>query len=424
MSRRTIVVVILLAIFSLAAIVAGQVFWVRNAFNIQERQFNDRVVIALTGVVEEILILNKDSAVTEPVKQVANNYFVANINDSPAPYLLENLLKEAFERSNLNEDFEYGIYDCFTDSIVFGGHVSFSPGAATRKAEQIQTLSNFTPDGHYFGVFFPNKSIIILKQLDFWMYSSMVIILIIIFFSYAISVILRQKRLSEVKADFVNNMTHELKTPISTISLSADALSNPAVIKDPLRLGQYVSIIKNENNRLKSQVEKVLQIATLSPKDVNIKWEQVDMHKIISTAVETFVVRIENEDGTLKAEMKAEHFVIYGDLIHLTNVIHNLLDNACKYNEDEPHIVIQTYNKGSDFYLAVQDDGIGIEKEHIKMIFDKFYRVPTGNLHEVKGFGLGLFYVQTIVKALKGKISVESVPEKGSTFTLKFKYLK
>ncbi len=424
MSRRTIVVVILLAIFSLASIVAGQVFWVRNAFNIQERQFNDRVVIALTGVVEEILVLNKDSAVTEPVKQVANNYFVANINDTPPPYLLENLLKEAFERSNLNEDFEYGIYDCFTDSIVFGGHVSFSPGATTRKAEQIQTLSDFTPDGHYFGVFFPNKSIIILKQLDFWMYSSMVIILIIIFFSYAISIILRQKRLSEVKADFVNNMTHELKTPISTISLSADALTNPAITQDPIRLGKYVSIIKNENNRLKSQVEKVLQIATLSPKDVNIKWEQVNMHQLISTAVETFVVRIENEDGTLKADLNAEHFIIYGDVIHLTNVIHNLLDNACKYNEDQPNIVIHTYNKGGDFYMAVQDDGIGIEKEHIKMIFDKFYRVPTGNLHEVKGFGLGLFYVQTIVKALKGKISVESLPEKGSTFTLKFKYLK
>ena len=243
MSRRTIIIVILLALISLGVIIAGQVFWVRKAYGIQERQFNEHVMFALTAVVDEILVMNNDSSVTEPVLQKESNFFVANINDTPSPYLLETLLKEQFERYNLKEDFEYGIYDCFTDSIVFGSRVNFDTLDNEVRAEATQIKAKFEPDGHYFGVLFPNKTATILKQLDFWMYSSFVIFLIIIFFSYTIFVILKHKRLSEVKSDFINNMTHELKTPISTISLSAEALSNPNIIDQPERFKQYISII-------------------------------------------------------------------------------------------------------------------------------------------------------------------------------------
>ena len=424
MSRRTIVIVVLLAVISLGFVIAGQIFWVRNAYNLQEDQFNKRVFIALSDVVLQIRVMNKDSALTEPVKQVANNYFIANINDTPPPYLLEDLLKDQFRIADLTDDFEYGIYDCFTDSIVFGSRVSFDETRARSHAEQIHNLKTFQPDGHYFGVFFPNKSTIILKQLDFWFYSSIVILLIILFFFYTIAVILKQKKLSEIKADFVNNMTHELKTPISTIGLSAEAIMNPAVSSNPDRLAQYSNIIRNEANRMRDQVEKVLQTASLTPSKVNIVWEVLDLHDIIRKAQETYRVRIEELEGTITNDLLASNAKVRGDIVHITNVIYNLLDNACKYCNDAPNIIIRTKNVGSEIHLGIEDNGIGIKPQHIKYIFDKFYRVPTGNLHEVKGFGLGLFYVKTILKAHHAKISVESNFGKGSVFTIIFKTVK
>lgn len=421
MSRRTITIVILLAIVSLGLIIAGQVFWVRKAYDMEEAQFNRRVFVALSEVVQTIRLMNNDSAATEPVRQVSNNYFVANINDSPQPYLLENLLKAEFEKSNLSEDFEYGIYDCFTDSIVFGSKISFRDGYRTEKAYQIHNIENFEPDGHYFGVLFPNKSSFIIKQLDFWMYSSFVILLIVIFFSYTVFVILKQKRLAEIKTDFVNNMTHELKTPISTIGLSADALANPEIIKTPERMRQYIAIIKNENSRLRNQVDRVLQIASLTPKKVQLKNELLDLHEIINKAIGTFQVQIVEKEGTLSTELNASVAHIRGDLVHITNVVYNLLDNAVKYTEEKPKISIRTRNKGELLIVEFEDNGIGISKQHHKMVFEKFYRVPTGNLHSVRGYGLGLYYVKTIMKAHQGTIDIDSTPGKGSTFTLTFK---
>jgi two-component system, OmpR family, phosphate regulon sensor histidine kinase PhoR len=420
-SRRTIIIVILLAIVSLGLIIAGQVFWVRKAYDLEESQFNRRVFVALSEVVHTIRVLNNDSAATEPVKQVSNNYFVANINDTPQPYLLEDLLKDEFEKSNLYEDFEYGIYDCFTDSILFGSKISFKDGVVRAKADHIHTIENFEPDGHYFGVLFPNKSSFILKQLDFWMYSSFVILLIIVFFSYTVFVILKQKRLAEIKTDFVNNMTHELKTPISTIGLSAEAISNPEIAKNPDRLSQYVSIIKNENSRLKNQVERVLQIASLTPKKVQIKDELLDMHQIILQAIGTFEVQVQEKEGKITTSLDASMAFIRGDVVHITNVVYNLLDNAVKYTHDAPEISIKSHNEGNYLHIAFKDNGLGISKNHHKMIFEKFYRVPTGNLHSVRGYGLGLFYVKTIMKAHGGNIQLESSQGKGSTFTLIFK---
>jgi len=421
MSRRTIVIVVLLAIFSLGVIIAGQVFWVRKAYGIQERQFNDHVRLALSNVVEEILIMNKDSAVTEPVLQKESNFFVANINDTPSPFLLEKLIKDEFERYNLTEDFEYGIYDCFTDSIVFASRVNFSKDDFVVKPERVSITSKFEQDGHYFGVLFPNKTAIILKQLDFWMYSSFVIFLIVVFFSYTIFVILRHKRLSDVKTDFINNMTHELKTPISTIGLSAEALLNPTVKSEQGRMEQYVNIIKNENQRLRSQVDKVLQIATLTPRKVHVKLEKINIHEIITKAAGVFKISLEEDGGEIITSLNATSPFINGDLVHITNVIYNLVDNARKYTEDTPKIEIITSNVKGNIIIKVKDNGVGISQSHLGMIFDKFYRVPTGNLHNVKGFGLGLFYVNTIMKAHGARINVESKIGKGSTFTLRFK---
>ena len=421
MSRRTIIIVIALAIVSLGIVIAGQVFWVRKAYALQEEQFNRRAFVAISEVVQTIRVMNRDSAVTEPVRQVSNNYFIANINDTPQPYLLENLLKEEFRRSQLLEDFEYGIYDCFNDSIVFGSKISFKPGIERTQAQQIHKLENFEPDGHYFGVVFPNKSSFILQQLDFWMYSSIVILLIVIFFSYTVHIMLQQKRLSEIRTDFVNNMTHELKTPISTIGLSADAIQNALTTSNTERIRSYTQIIQNENTRLKNQVERVLQIASLSPKKVALQHKEIDLHEALQKAVDTFQMQIEESDGSISLELLATHHRMKGDIVHITNVIYNLIDNAVKYTTESPDIQIRTHWKSGWLRIDFQDNGIGIERSNQKMIFEKFYRVPTGNLHSVRGYGLGLFYVKTIVEAHKGKLHVVSEPGKGSTFTIEFK---
>ena len=424
MNRKTIIVTILLAVVSLVIIIAGQVFWVRKAYHLQEKQFNERVFQALSNVVRTVQILNKDSVAPDPVSRVLDNYFVAYVNDTPQPYLLENLIKTEFEKSDLIEDFEYGIYDCFNDSIVYGSKVSFEPGARSEPAKLIHELPKMQLDGHYFSVLFPNKTRFIIKQLDFWMYSSIVILLIIIFFSYTVFVMLRQKKLSDIRTDFVNNMTHELKTPISTIGLSAEALSSPTILDSPDRLKQYVEIIKSENGRLKNLVERVLQTASLTPKKVQLKNEIIDLHQVLEKAISTFQLRANERDGEVSYELKAESCIVKGDLIHITNVIYNLLDNAIKYTEEEPHIEVSTYNEDSKLVLRVRDNGVGISRHHQRQIFDKFYRIPTGNLHSVRGYGLGLFYVKTIMKAHRATIHVESQPGKGSTFILKFKTVK
>jgi two-component system phosphate regulon sensor histidine kinase PhoR len=415
--RRTIIIIIALAIVSLSSIVAGQFYWVSKAYELEETKFNNNVKESLSGVVNKILEINRDSSTTKGVKQKATAFFAANINDTPPPFLLETLLKEQFKKHNIHETFEYGIYDCFYDSILYAKRVDYEHQQPNAQL-QITSQAEFDADGHYIALFFPNKTKAILRHLTFWVYSSVIIILIIIFFTYVINLLLKQKKLSEVKADFINNMTHELRTPISTIGLSAEALVQSSVLNDPQRLQGYVNIIKNENERLKSQVDRVLQIATLDPKKVNFKLEQLSVNEIIQRAAQTFHVRIDERGGQLDLHLDAPRDRILGDRLHFTNVIYNLLDNASKYSKEAPMIEISTHNEGAQIMIRVKDNGIGIGKQHLSNIFEKFYRVPTGNIHDVRGFGLGLFYVKTVVQAHKGKIKVESEPGQGSSFII------
>ncbi len=418
MSRRTIYLLILVAVVSLAGVVTTQIYWVRQAYGLQERQFNDRVVIAMSSVVDRIQAANRDSALVEPVSQVSSAFFVANINDTLHPYFLETLLREEFENLNLNEEFEYAIYDCFSDSIVYGARINTQKGLRTDPGD-VTAQKRFNRDGHYFGIYFPSKTNMIVRQMNVWVFSSFLILLVVIFFSYAISIILRQKRLSEVKTDFINNMTHELKTPISTISISSEMLMRDDVGGDKERRQQYARIIRHENDRLKSQVERVLQVAKLSPDKLKISLEPVDLHQLINSAKESLTVLLEERQGTIVTRFEATSSVIKGDIVHLTNLIHNLLDNALKYSPESPTVEVITQNDGKWLVVSVSDHGIGIDSRHHKMIFDKFYRVPTGDVHDVKGYGLGLFYVKTVVDAHGGKVSVQSNRGRGSTFTVR-----
>lgn len=420
MSRRTIYILILVAIVALSGIIITQIYWVRRAYNLQEKEFNDRVVIAMSAVVDRIQEANHDSAFVEPVTQPRSSYFVANINDTLHPYFLETLLREEFQSLNLKEDFEYAVFDCFSDSVVYGARINFAEDER-QPVRNFNMQKRFKNDGHYFGIYFPNKTGLVIRQMDFWVFSSLAIVVVVLFFGYAIAIILRQKRLSEVKTDFINNMTHELKTPISTISVSCDMLMRDDVGTDDARRKQYAEIIRNENDRLKAQVERVLSVASLSPDKLKVREEKLDMHDIIQRASTAQRIHLDDRQGELILELKADRHTLKGDKVHLTNVVYNLVDNAIKYAEERPVVRVRTYNEGDHFCFEVADNGIGIESKHQRMIFDKFYRVPTGNVHNVKGFGLGLYYVQTVLRAHGGAVFVESKPGEGSTFTCKLK---
>lgn len=417
MNRKAIRIIIVFATFSLIGVIATQIYWVNKAFNLQEKQFNQRVHVALTNVTSEILRLSGDSSeVYEPIKQIGSNYFTAAINDTLHPYLLESLLKEEFMERNLKTDFEYVIYDCFTDSIVYGNYVNMEAGneAPETPAEE----RKWKKDGHYFGVYFPNKTSYLVNQMEIWIFSTAILLIVIIYFAYTTMIILKQKRLSEIKSDFINNLTHEFKTPISTISLSTEVLLNEKMQEQPEKIKQYAHIIQQENNRLKIQVDKVLQLATLDRETIVLDKEVSDIHPLIETALAGLELIIKERNGHITTHFNATNSEVMVDKLHFTNIIFNLIDNAVKYSPGPPRIEVITKDVKQRIEISIRDYGQGISKKEQKFIFDKFYRVPTGDRHDVKGFGLGLSYVKTIVDLHEGQLLLKSESGKGSKFTI------
>ncbi|MFT4660763.1 MAG: two-component system phosphate regulon sensor histidine kinase PhoR [Patiriisocius sp.] len=418
MKRTRLRTVILLAVLSIAGILAIQIVWVTKTYNQQEKEFNDRVHIALTQVNKKIQTLRKDSSyIYNPIEQISSSSFIVKMNDTLHPYILETLLEQEFTDNNLSKEFEYGIYDCFTDSIVFGGKVSLNEVEdQPENVPNIQAIK-WERDGHYFGVYFPNKVGDVISNMKIWLFLSIILLLVVLFFAYALSVILKQKKLSEIKTDFINNMTHELKTPISTIALSSSVLMSDNIVNEPERLHRYAQIIQNENLRLKNQVDKVLQIATLDKDTIELTEEHLNVHNIIKNAINTLDLNLQDKNGEVTLSLEAKRHNIFADKVHITNVIYNLIDNAIKYSE-APRIEISTREESTNLIINVKDNGLGIEKQNIGSIFEKFYRVPTGNVHNVKGFGLGLYYVKKMVEAHKGEITIESKIGIGSNFQI------
>ena len=413
MKNAQVRLIVILGTISIILILIFQVYWVFNTFSITESQFNQRVKIALYSVAEKVAKLNESQVPYDPVKQMSSNYFIVNVEDVIDLGILEHYLRTEFDRNNINLDYEYAIYDCTTDEMVYGKYISVLPDDRKKITD-----SEFKKDEelvYYFGVIFPSKTASIIGSLNIWIISAVIVFSTLLFFLYAIVVILRQKKLSEIQKDFINNMTHEFKTPISTISIAADVLSGKEIINDPHRLLQYATIISEQNSRLESQIEKVLQVTTLQHNRIKLKKENVDLHQLISVVTAGFEP-VQNETGAnIDHNYCNEEIIVIADKHHLINVIYNLIDNAIKYG-DKPDIVISTEKMGNKFKLKIEDNGPGIDKKHIKKIFDKFYRVPSDKVRNIKGFGLGLNYVKYIVDAHGWRIEVKSVVGRGSGF--------
>jgi two-component system, OmpR family, phosphate regulon sensor histidine kinase PhoR len=422
MTHRTLRLIVILATISIVGIVITQVYWVRRAFDLKERQFDQTVQVSLQDVAEKIANYNKSSLPSaNVVTQVSSDYYIVHINDVIDANLLEHYLKIEFEKHQIEADCEYGIYDCTTDKMVYGNYMNFAKQINAEKPKtELPKWDKFT---YYFGVYFPNRATYLASEMEIWIFSSLILLVVIIFFGYTLFAIFEQKRLAEIQKDFINNMTHEFKTPISTIAISADVLGSPTITENPARLQNYVSIIKNENMRLKNQVERVLQLAKLEQKEIELRKEKVEIHDFIKEATASFALKLKegkigDKDGEIKYELYAHHTQVEADKMHLTNVLYNLIDNAIKYCDKKPIITINTQNEANLLLLSIKDNGIGISKEYQQRIFEKFFRIPTGNLHDVKGFGIGLNYVKSIIKAHKWKINIKSKEGEGSEFVL------
>ncbi len=369
------------------------------------------------------IVNSKMNKLSEVMQKMASEFLQGddNIAHRINKEHLEKLIQSEMVDHNLHSKCIYGIVNEKENKVILSQEENENENKNLLESNyKVQLFPNdifLHPD--YLVLYFPGSKTWVIRRLWGMMLLSLLFTLIIIIaFTYTIFIIFKQKKISDIKTDFINNMTHEFKTPIATISLAVDSIKNPKVYENKEKIQYFAGIIKEENNRMNLQVEQVLKIALLDRGTIKLNLEKTDVHELISKAVEKINLQVEQRNGTIIQKMEATEHLIMADAVHLTNMIFNLLDNANKYSPHHPEIVIATRNINKGICIVVIDKGIGMSKDIQKKIFEKFYRVPTGNLHDVKGFGLGLSYVKLLVEAHKGSISVHSELNEGSTFEI------
>jgi two-component system phosphate regulon sensor histidine kinase PhoR len=453
MNKKVIFGIIGLMAIAILGVLWSQIRLIQSATEVNTDRFEKNVFSALGEVVKKLEIDEEKDQFLASMREKYPNSDLPTYNpfgtsekekkleNRIKPDYLDQILREELARRGINNRvssyrYHYGVYGFENASFVILDGKKFDyekkkeqilpeyvHTGAENTAYRVNIFPGERPVPGELSIYFPNKNAIILRSLGKTLLATLFFSgVILLCFAYTLYIIVTQKKLSEMKTDFINNMTHEFKTPIATISLAADSLNNPSVIKNEEKILRFSRIIKQENIRMHKQVEKVLQIALLDKKDFNLKWVSVNMHETILTAIENISLQVENREGSVKGFLNASEAVIKGDQTHLANIINNLLENANKYSPKKPHITVFTRNVDRGLEIMVKDEGIGLSREVRKFIFDKFYRVPTGNLHNVKGFGLGLSYVKTMVEAHKGSITVRSELGKGSSFILFFPF--
>ena len=400
-----------------------QSYWVIKTLDTKEKAFHQSVTIALRNVAQSLASFNNSSLPkTDLIKREASNYYAVNINDAIDANILEDYLIREFNAFNLDTDFEYAVYDCLSKDLAYGKYCRLSTD--TKEYSRSDVFPKIEDEDliYYFVVKFPEKQTFLLEGMRMSIVYSAIALFAVLFFIYSIWVILQQKRYGEMQKDFINNMTHEFKTPISSIKIASDVLLRDESLKSNSRLRQYTNIIKEQNQRLNNQVEKVLTMAKFEKQNFELKKERIPFVKILEDVVNNENMRLQESDKSGKINLNSQSLngeMILADRVHFTNMIYNVIDNAVKYSGDAPNVDVSAIKDDTSILLSIQDKGIGIGKDEIKKIFKKFYRVPTGNVHNVKGFGLGLFYVKGICDSHKWKLDLQS--KKGDGTTLKIR---
>jgi two-component system phosphate regulon sensor histidine kinase PhoR len=423
MNKRFIATVISLATIGLMGIIFIQLFWFQKAIKLQKDQFDNQSQIALKGVVNQLF---KER---QPINDSDNDCAAfCDLGSSEAlkkinVVLLDSLLSNEFRDLRITSPFQFGVYQTVSKHFVLKGK-GFNEENVVKSKHKIALTCMHKSDAYILSVYFINEKEIIKGRLSPLMLLSLLLIIGLAgLFGYVVYILNKQKRLGEMKSDFVNNMTHEFKTPISTISLASEMLLKSEVYSDSNRVGKYAKMIYDENSRLRSMVEWVLQMAVLDKGEYRLKMRETDAHQIIRELIQRFTLAVKPHGGNICLNLKATCYTFKVDKIHFINIISNLLDNAIKYSPEKLHITLKTWSDDKGFYIMVEDKGMGISQEHQRHIFRNLYRVPTGNLHNVKGFGLGLYYVKTLMAAHGGSVKVTSELRKGSKFELFFPFI-
>ncbi|HUR30929.1 MAG TPA: HAMP domain-containing sensor histidine kinase, partial [Saprospiraceae bacterium] len=399
--------------------IAMQSYWLIQRWTHESQSFHQTTSRALFKVAQKMADFNKSTLPKEVVKRITPNYYIVNFNDMIDANILEHYLYQEFSAlANYSDDytnFEYGIYDCSSDDMVFGNNCSLVESNIPYTATI--NLPKYDEYQYYFGVKFPAKGETLGTNSGLAWILALMAFVTVVFFSYAIWVIFNQRRYSEMQRDFINNMTHEFKTPLTSIQLSSDFLSKQPVIQLDERLQRYTELIRSQYQRLNTQVEKLLNIARLESAEFKLKTDMIDMHELIDEVVDSKAAEAGIRGRVFNRLYNAKHAIIKGDRTHLGSVVSNLIDNAVKYSPVEMPIDVMTSDTNGSLVVTILDHGIGIAPAHQKHLFKKFYRVPSGNVHDIKGFGLGLHYVKKILQMHKGDIVVDSELGKGSRFS-------
>jgi two-component system phosphate regulon sensor histidine kinase PhoR len=414
--NRSANLLVILGSFIICGLLIFQTVWLIDSWKIRNEAFDNQVNKALRKVAEKISVINKTELPKSNLIQKEDSHYAVNVNSPLDANILEDFLIREFDEASLNTIFEYAIYDCTNDSLKYVNYCNLSTGP--ENFDRSENLPRFNDLIYYFVVNFPKRESYVVNDIKWNMLFSMFTIFAVLTFLYAIWVIMRQKKVTDLQTDFINNMTHEFKTPISSIKIASSVLLENEGIKEDKRLSQYAGIIKDQNERLNMQVEKVLNIARLEKDKFKLNVQKIELNTFLTDIVESENIKFENQKGTLNFVSKCDDAYIQADKLHLTNVLSNILDNALKYCNEKPSGVVKLESKKNMYQISVSDNGIGIDKENYKKIFDKFYRVSTGNVHNVKGFGLGLYYVLNICDAHNWKMDIDSKLNNGTTFRI------
>ena len=430
--KKIFPIITILIFISLLGIIFFQIVWIKQALQDKEQQFEKGVSMVTVTAAND---LADEKGNLSPFDKRKNTDILFPLNVFPTTIVhkfsreeIRDKIQKAFEKNNLkNVEFEFAVtttsmigddlqskhyMEAYLDSVHNLSFVYPIQAPSGSLAEGLSTEELLI-------IVVPHVKDIIWKQM-YWMVIGAILFTCIIFAAFFITIraLLNQKKLSEIKSDFINNMTHEFKTPLATISLAVDALKNEKVINDRAKMDYFSGIIKDENRRMNKQVETILQAALLDKQEIQLNEKSVHAHDLINAAINNIMLPLNEKKGILETSLNAKNDLLMGDEVHLINIINNLLDNAIKYSKENLVIKLSTQNVNSHLRIKIEDNGIGMNKETLHRIFEKFYRAHTGNIHNVKGFGLGLSYVKTIVDAHKGKIKAESTPGKGSCFSI------
>lgn len=419
MKGKTIAITIIITSVALLGVIVTQLFWVNNAFRLKNEQFKQNVNLGLKRVVNQLMVLQNDSSL---VSKYLSSTFHGSLHTSfiysVEPSLVDSMIANELRNFDVSREYHYGIYNLNNGEFVMGDFDNYQD--EIRNSSLSVPISCIFQEDHFvLAVFFPEKQGFLLNEMVIYLFLSAIFLIVLIgSFWFVIISLFRQKKLSEMKNDFVNNMTHELKTPISTISVASEMLLNDQVLNNHDRIVKYARVIYDENQRLKRQVENVLQVAILDRGTFSLKYQEVDIHETITEIIGNFQLTIAKRNGILRYRLNAADCKIIADKGHVINVINNLLDNAEKYSPGIPEITISTHSTKKEICISIEDKGIGMAPENQKDIFKKFHRISTGNIHDVKGFGIGLYYVKSIVETHHGLIKVVSEQGKGTKITV------